>query len=284
MSIQQHEGSIIVKKSNIPGKTLAVFAGVHGNETAGVLALKKVVKKIKPERGCVYFVFAHPLAIKKNVRQIEKNLNRCFLPENKGKTIEDRRARRLMKILDRCDALLDLHASNTKNSTPFIICEKNAFDLARKMNFGIVSSGWDAVEPGATDGYMLQNHKVALCLECGSVHSHRSNVVLAEKSIYQFLQYFGCIRKRVPYSSRKQRLIQVDRAVHKKTDGFSFAKTFDDFHILKPGEMIACDGRKQYIATNNQILIFPNPNKNIGEEVFILGRECSMPGLSKKAE
>lgn len=284
MSTKHSRGSIIVKKSNVPGKTLAIFAGVHGNETAGILALRKVVKKINPERGCIYFVFAHPLAIKKNVRQIEKNLNRCFLEKNNGKTMEDRRAKRLMKILDRCDALLDLHASNTKNSTPFIICEKNAFDLARKMNFGIVSSGWNAIEPGATDGYMLQNHKVALCLECGSVHSHRSNIALAEKSVYQFLQYFGCIGKQVPYNSRKQRLVKVNRAVHKKTDGFYFAKKFDDFHVLKSEELIACDGKREYIATDNQVIIFPNPNKNIGEEVFILGRECSMPDLPKKAK
>lgn len=280
MFTQQTRGSIIVKKGKLPGKTVAIFAGVHGNEKAGVFALKKVIKEITIEQGCVYFVFAHPLAIQKNVRQVEKNLNRCFLAENNGKTVEDKRARRLMKILDRCDALLDLHASNTKKSTPFIICEKNAFDLARKMSFGIVSSGWDAIEPGATDGYMTQNHKIALCLECGSVHSHRSNIALAEKSVYQFLQYFGCIRKQVPYNSRKQRLIKVSREIRKKTDDFYFFKTFHDFQALKSGELIAYDGEKKYTAGQNQIIIFPNPKKNIGEEVFILGQEYPMPDLS----
>lgn len=270
--MRMNKKSIVLKKGNLPGKTLTVFAGVHGNEKAGVMALKKIIKKIRLKSGSVYFVFANPAAIGKNIRQVEKNLNRCFLKGNQGKTLEDKRARQLMKILDTCDALLDLHASNTKKTLPFIICERPSFDLASKMNFGIVSSGWDKIEPGAADGYVSRKDKIALCVECGSVHHYLSNIKLAEESICQFLQYFEVTEKIVPYYSRKQKLIKVFKAVHKKTNQLHFSKIFKDFHVLTPGETIARDGGEKYIAGKNQIIIFPNPNKQIGEEIFILGK------------
>jgi hypothetical protein len=46
-----------------------------------------------------------------------------------------------MEILDKCDALLDIHASFTKDSVPFVICEKQSFDIARILpNFPIRSN------------------------------------------------------------------------------------------------------------------------------------------------
>lgn len=270
----KNKNSIFTKKGSMPGKTLAVFAGVHGNEKAGVEALKRILKEIKVEKGTVYFVFANPEAIKKNIRQINKNLNRCFLKNNKGKSVEDKRARELMKILDKCDALLDLHASNSKEATPFIICEKKAYDIAEKMNFEIISSGWNRIEPGGTDGYMFEQGKPALCLECGSVFKLNQNIKLAEKSAYQFLQFFGCIEKKVTFSRRKKRrFIKATRAVTKKTNNFSFRKKFNDFEKLKNGEIIATDGRKKYIAGKNELIIFPNAKGPVGSEAFIIGKD-----------
>lgn len=275
-----NKSAIIIKKGKAPGPTLSIFAGVHGNEKAGILALKKVIKEVKLQRGTVYFVFANPRAIAKDIRQIDKNLNRCFIKNNSGKTWEDQRAKELMKIIDLTDGHLDLHASNSKKSIPFIICEKESFDLARKMDFSIVSYGWDRIEPGATDGYASQQKKVAMCLECGSVHNHHSNVTLAEKSVYQFLQYFNCGAKKVAYNSRKQKLIKAFKAVPKKTNDFSFTKTFNDFEQLKPGQLIAQDGRKKYIAKKDEIIIFASVKANVNTEAFILAKHLPWP--SKK--
>lgn len=267
------ERNVYEIKGKYPGKNIAVFAGVHGNERAGIIALNRIMKTIKVEKGIVYFVFANPEAIKNNVRQINKNLNRCFLKNNKEKSKEDRRARELMEILDKCDALLDLHASTSKKSIPFIICEKNYFYLARKMDFGIVSFGWNEIEPGATDGYMHEWGKPALCLECGSVFGLKKNTQLAEKSTYQFLQHFGCIKKNVSIKKRKQKIIKVVEAVKKKTKKFYFHKKFNDFEKLKNGEIIAMDGRKKYTAGKNELIIFPNAKSPVGSEAFIIGKE-----------
>ncbi|MEI6378796.1 MAG: succinylglutamate desuccinylase/aspartoacylase family protein [Candidatus Falkowbacteria bacterium] len=267
----KYDETIIKISGAKPGKTLAVFAGVHGNETTGIKALKQVVKNIKIDAGTVYFVLANPEAIGKNVRQVDKNLNRCFFLGNKGRTAEDKRARELMKLLDKCEALLDLHASNNPNSIPFIICEKHAFQAASIFDFKIVSHGWDAFEPGATDGYMNTQRKIALCLECGSVHDN--NEPLAVKSIMQFLKFFGAIKDAtVKYNHKKQKMIKIVKAGYKKSEQLAFAKNYNDFAKLKPGEIYATDGPNKYKAGTNQCIIFPNINKKIGEEIFLIGR------------
>ena len=184
---------VIKKTSKISGKIVAIFSGIHGNEKVGVEALRWAIKNIEPTSGSIYFVEANPIAIKKNVRQVSKNLNRCFLADNNGDEYEDMRARDLMIILNECDALLDIHASNTKIATPFIICENNALELAKKLNFSIISTGWNNIEPGATDGYMFLAGKPALCIECGSVSETKKNLNIAKDSIKKYLQYFGIL-------------------------------------------------------------------------------------------
>ena len=45
--------------SGISGPKIAIFSGVHGNETAGIEAVKKALKEIEIKKGVVYFVFAN---------------------------------------------------------------------------------------------------------------------------------------------------------------------------------------------------------------------------------
>lgn len=265
--------NIVKKNGKEPGKTLAVFCGVHGNEKAGVYAVSDVLKNIKIKKGIVYFVYANPVAIKKNVRLIRKNLNRCFLKNNTGTTPEDKRARRLMKILDKCDGLLDLHASNVEKATPFAICEKRSYPLAKIFDVGIVSSGWDKIEPGATDGYMNKKKgSLSLGIECGYAGESKKNAGLAKKSILQFLQFFDAIDEKVSFNDKKQKIINVTKAVKKQTDNFYFVKKRKDFEKLKEGEIIAYDSKKKYVAGKNECIIFANPNKKKGEEAFIIGK------------
>lgn len=266
------KNTIIKKVGKEPGKTVAVFCGVHGNEKAGVYAVTNILKNIKIKRGIVYFVYANPEAIRKNVRLVRKNLNRCFLQNNQGTLTEDMRARRLMKILDKCDGLLDLHASNVEKATPFVICEKHSYDLARIFDVNIVSSGWFKIEPGSTAGYISKKEgTLSLGIECGYAGESEKNMQLAKKCILQFLQFFGSINKKVNFGKRKQKIINVARAIKKQTDNFSFTKKWKDFDRLKEGEIIAYDSKKKYMAGKNECIIFANAGKKIGEEAFIIG-------------
>ncbi|MEK9177440.1 MAG: succinylglutamate desuccinylase/aspartoacylase family protein, partial [Patescibacteria group bacterium] len=101
------------KDGKAPGKTLAVFGGMHGNERVGVRAIEHLVSTLSVLRGTVHLVYANPPAIEKNVRLVDANLNRLFDRGIKGDTYEYARALELMDLLDSCDALLDIHSYNS---------------------------------------------------------------------------------------------------------------------------------------------------------------------------
>lgn len=266
---------VLEKKGLQPGKTVAIFGGTHGNERVGVAVIKLLKETLVPDAGVVYLVEGNPAAIAAGVRQLDKNLNRCFLVGNNGSTPEDIRARELMQLLDRCDALLDLHASNSKKSIPFIVGEEEAFDLARTLDFSILSYGWDAIEPGAADGYMHQRSKPALCLECGYAEDFEAHVALALRSAQQFLKYFGILAEGPEPAKRVQKIIEVYRAVTKKSDQLTFAQEYADFEVLEPGKEFASDEGESYVAKEGDCIVFPHKEGVIGSEAFILGRYLS---------
>lgn len=264
--------SIIKKSGKFPGKSVAVFAGIHGDEKAGIMALSEVAKKITIERGTAYFVIANPKAVELGQRMVSKNLNRLFLKGNTGSSWEDRRARELMQILDGCDALLDLHGYNGPEKTPFIITEKNGLNLADTLPFEYVVSGISQVDDGGTDCYMSANNKVGLCLECGSNLEAEKYVELAEESIYRFLDYYSLINSQLPVIRQSQKIFNVVSIVTRQSQSFYFDRPYYNFDKLIAGKVFATDGDKKYIAGQGEYIIFPRPNQVIGQEVFTLLR------------
>lgn len=264
--------TIIHKTSGIDGPCIALMAGVHGNETAGIIALKKIIDNLSLKKGEVYIIFGNPRAIEQGVRFTEKNLNRCFTKGNEGQTYEDMRAREIMKILDTADALLDIHASNTPESEPFIICEDNALPIARTLDFGILSTGWDAIEPGASDGYMFQQGKVGICAECGYAEKGEDYADLAYDTVMRFLGYYDMVTYVSSTDPQSQkRHLHVDEIIMKERADFEFSKLYADFETIPQGVIFARDGDREYATNKERVIVFANPHKEVGGEACILG-------------
>ncbi len=261
---------VIKKDSRRSGKILTVFCGVHGNEKAGVYAVKKILKNVTIKKGVVYFVFANIKAIKENKRFIDKNLNRCFLDKQNGNSYEEKRAKELIKILEKSDALLDIHASNSSETTPFAITD-NGIKIVKNMNFKIIATGFDDVEPGATDGFMKNKNKIGICLECGYSGKSKENTDLAYNSILQFLQYFDVIENKISNNNISQKIVHVDEVQKVTSKKFKLTKTFADFETIKKGFVIAKDEAEQYIANKERVILFGTPGKPVGAEAYILG-------------
>lgn len=263
---------VIKIDSGKPGPTVAIFAGVHGNETASVFALQNLLPELSISKGTLYVAFANPPAIKQNVRMINKNLNRCFFKGNNGDEPEDKRARELMTVLDKCDALLDLHMFYDNEGAPFVICEDNAIDLARVFDVGIVSTNWTEVEPGGTDGYMYLNGKIGVCVECGPISKATEFIGFAEKTILQFLSYFKMSTTEIAFSTSEKRIIKAKHAVLKSSHEFKLIDGFINFQKLSPGQLLAKDAIQEYCAKQGECIIFPHYSARIGEEAYILGK------------
>jgi predicted deacylase len=249
------------------------MAGVHGDEICGVKALDELIPKLKIVAGKVTFVYANLEAIKQNSRFVQYNLNRCFLsdqPENYARTLECKTARELMRILDKADVLLDLHASTSKKTTPFIICEKQSYDYAKIMPFEYICGGFDTIYPGATDHYMNKMNKPALCVECGYLGDKKS-IAVAKEVVKIFLTKAGAIRGKVP-SSTKKNYFRVF-SVYKNHNGpFRLSREFADFEELKENTLVGYDSEQRVFADKGDLLIFARNEPKVKSECFVLAK------------
>jgi len=108
---------------------------------------------------------------------------------SKKLSYEEKRAIELMKVLDKCEALLDLHAYNEPyiESVPFAICEKNCLEIVKNFDVEYALTGIDKIEKGGTDGYMFNSGKIGICVELGSIENYEKFIDLGIKTSYQFL-------------------------------------------------------------------------------------------------
>jgi uncharacterized protein len=259
-----------------PGPTVVVMAGVHGNEVGGVRALEEARERMSMGRGVVYWVLANPGAIELDVRGVDGNLNRMFRPESElssweRSSYERVLARELMPYLDECDAMLDLHSVYTSPATPFVICEENGYEIARKMPFEVVSSGWDPIHPGSTDGYVNNQGKIGMCVECGQ-HDEPGTKERALETIEVFLTGMGNIEAAEPLPDVKgQKLVRPEYIYRCKND-FIPKKTFPDFTPVKEGEVLGTDGGKIVKAPFTGLIIFVVDCDHAGQEAFVIGK------------
>lgn len=271
--MQEITPDIIKLSGEQPGPTVAVFAGVHGNETAGVYALQEIIPKLQLLRGNVIFVYANPPAIEANVRMHEKNLNRCFIAGIEGNSYEEVRARELMKILDECEALLDIHMFSDPDGEPFVICEENALEIAKLFDVTIASTNWSETEPGGTDSYMYANGKIGICIECGPISKASEYKDFAINTVYQFLHYFDLLPFDVSVSTQPKRIIKAQNRVVKDNKKLHLEDGFHNFDRLKEGQVIATDGNRIFRASDGECIIFPRYYADIGQELYISGFE-----------
>jgi uncharacterized protein len=109
-----------------PGPRLVVTGAVHGNETCGTVAIRRVLDDLRHGRlalvaGQATFVpVTNPLAHARGRREGERNLNRRLVPTDAPRDFEDHVANWLCPLLARHDVLLDLHSFQSAGE-PFVM-------------------------------------------------------------------------------------------------------------------------------------------------------------------
>ncbi|MDO4231258.1 MAG: succinylglutamate desuccinylase/aspartoacylase family protein [Lautropia sp.] len=108
-----------------PGPKLLIMGGVHGNETAGPIAIREILAEFdagerRLQRGVLTFIpVANPVAWAGKRREGDRNLNRDFRPAISPENAEDRIANRLAPLLAQHDILVDLHTFSAPGE-PFV--------------------------------------------------------------------------------------------------------------------------------------------------------------------
>lgn len=260
---------VIEKKGKQPGKTLVVLAGVHGNEVCGVRAFDNLVYDLEITSGKVYFIYSNLKAISQNKRFIEQNLNRCFLKEQNeeiGESLEGRTAREIIPYLIEADAMLDVHASFTKDSKPFVICDESQMEKAKIFDSDLSVCNFDEFERGSTDYYMNLQRKPGFCFECGFLGDPKTQEI-AEKAIISFLTYFGAIEGEV--NLKKQTKLKLNGLYFNRNGAFRLERYFSDFEKLKERTLIGYDREGEVYADGGSYILFARNREKLNEECFL---------------
>lgn len=254
--------------------TSIVLAGVHGDEACGIEAFKQVLPNLKIEFGKVYFGYGNPKAIQEGKRFIEANLNRLFKPDalvshEERQTYEYQRAQYIKRYLDQAGALLDIHASHSPVTQPFLIGEPKTAAISRYLPIDLIVSGFDDLQPGGTDSYMNRAGKMGLCVECGYLGNPQSTNVAME-CLYAFLKARGHIQNDLKKRD-DQKHIKIREIYKTQSDCFRLTKTFNDFEDVEAGQIIGKDGNEPIKASKAGVILFARDRDTRHIEAFTLG-------------
>lgn len=298
-----------------PGPRVLIMGGVHGNETAGPIAIRQILAEFADgrrqlERGTLSFVpVANPVAWAAGRREGDRNLNRDFRPSLSPENAEDRIASRLGPILASHDVLVDLHtfsapgvpfvffgpANNQEELEPFTHAAEEE-RLAQAIGPQRLVYGWlPAYAKGVrrrqngsiaygigTTEYMRVHGGYAVTVECGQ-HLDPEAPVVARAAIDNTLQLLalGGLLQPAPeaaVSPSGKELIELFDVFDRHAPEDRFAREWRSFDRVAAGELIAFRADGQPLAApEDGYVVFPNPGTPPGREWFYFAR----PGQRK---
>lgn len=280
-------------KAEAKGPVFTVLGAVHGDEKCGTEAIRRIIKKIdsgalKLTKGTLVMVpITNPKAYEKNVRFVERNLNRCLHHAYKGKgEYEDQINPILCPLLANTDVLLDLH-SYASPGGPFIFLsgkKENTAEIGFATALGVHDfvHGWqeafgnsnaqlDPLYSTGTTEYTREMGGMGITLECGQ-HLNKDGPDVGEKAILCALKHLGMAEVALPPEQKKPpRCVRMKLAFTKLREG-EFARPLKHYDAVKKGELLAryADG-ETITAPEDGFIVLPKAQAELGQDWFFFG-------------
>jgi len=199
-----------------PGPVIVIFVGIHGNEPAGIQAVKKIKEKITGEnkkiRGSVYAITGNIKALNLGLRFIDTDLNRLwesFYSENRNNGKEHYKGTaefgEIQEIEKSIKFIIEKHHENTEefiftdihttsaDSCSFILFNDTLTNraLARKFPAPQIL-GIEEYIKGTLLSYINNLGFTAIGFEAGA-HADRESVLRSESFIWLVMYYCGLL-------------------------------------------------------------------------------------------
>jgi predicted deacylase len=297
------------------GARLIVLGAVHGNETCGTQAIRRVIDEIESgqlaiDAGNVTFVpVTNPLAYARHQRMGDRNLNRNLVPTESPVEFEDRIANWLCPLLAQHDALLDLHSFHTAGQ-PFVMlgpenntgklepfarsAEETALALrlgvhrfvdgwldtyaagvARRLAAGVSAREADVHYGVGTTEYMRAQGGIALTLECGQ-HDDPAAPAVAYRAIHNALAHLKLTSAPAPRPVAETEALRLYQVIDRAHADDQFVRRWSSFDRVRAGDVIGMRHDGTPVAADcNGYVVFPNPNAQPGQEWFYLARSSA---------
>ncbi|MES2208087.1 MAG: succinylglutamate desuccinylase/aspartoacylase family protein [Pseudomonadota bacterium] len=287
-----------------PGTTLAVLGAIHGNERCGPEAMARLIQEldaghIRLKHGTLLLMpVANPRAYEKNVRYIERNLNRHLYPKKAKHYYEDYLDPIVCGFIDKADVLLDLHSYASQGEAFIFLDGSNPeeADYARSIGVRNFVYGWeqafgvehDKESQGTTEYARINNNTLAITLECGN-HQDPLNAEIGYRAIIMTLAYFNMLdteclaaqehenyKKKFQDEATSQRCVKMKTVYYREEDA-SLAKPWRHFDFIAQNEAIIYNGNDAILAPEDGYIILPKIDAKIGEEWLYFGASTPFP-------
>ena len=287
--------------SQLKGPSLICAAGIHGNEPAGVGALKRVLDTLQghPQSfsGKLVALLGNTEAFSQGHRYVEKDLNRMWEKDRIAQLAarnaedlkhEDREQFELLKILKSATRgnpadvyFMDLHTSSA-DGPPFGVLNDSLHSRSFVRTFPVpLVLGFEEELRGTLADYMDSLGHVSAGLEAGQ-HTSSLAVDHLESLIWIALVSAGNLsQEQVPkLQNHYQRLADCCRNLPPfievryrhpviREDGFVMRQGYRSFQEVESGQLLARDRQGDVTAPGRAILLLPLYQKE-GDDGFFL--------------
>jgi len=280
----------------LDGQDAVISCGIHGNETAPVELVAKLVDELLAgtilARTRLLFIFGNPGAMRTGARYIEDDLNRLFGKPAavRGEGPAAQRAAALELACSRFFAAsgtrrklhYDLHTairgSTIEKFAIYPYPHEQAFDDAEIARLG--ACGISAVllqsKPSPTFSYFTRQHcgAAGFTLELGKARPFGENAAVnLDKLETQLRRVIAADTTIAAQDGDSVQRFQVSREIIKQTESFvlHLADDVENFTLLEPGFLLAEDGEQQIVVHEQGArIVFPNPKVKPGLRAGII--------------
>jgi len=290
--------------SGVPGPTVVLTAGIHGNEPSGTQAVRAVFAELEraetPVRGKILGLSGNISALEKGVRFLDRDLNRGWSTaaaevvlgaDDSTLTVEDREQRELLGIFVGIFAeakdpviFLDLHSTSAGGS-PFCAIADTLRN--RKIAFHLpvpVILGLEETVNGTMLSYLDGLGHISAVFE-GGQHDDPSTVDHHESAIWLTLEAAKTLdAKRIPdRDARYQRLEAATNGAphvvelrHREPvlpeDNFVMLPGYLNFQAVSKGEVLASNRYGNVVAPEHGRILMPLYQEQ-GDDGFFMTRD-----------
>ncbi|MEZ4453310.1 MAG: succinylglutamate desuccinylase/aspartoacylase family protein [Nannocystaceae bacterium] len=303
-----------VHKGSAPGPLVIVTGGVHGNEPAGIHAVRRVLERLAarsiPLRGTLMGVAGNRAGLGERMRYLDRDLNRRWvLPDMvallardpAGDSPEDREQRELLHLFAPLCAqakapivFLDLH-STSGDGAPFVCMADVLRNRTIAFALGIpVVLGLEEVIDGSMIGFFTDLGHIGVAVE-GGQHDDPRSVDCHEAAIWIALVAAEALDEAdVPDLARQRsllaeatrglpRVLEIrHRHVVTDDDDFVMRPGFTNFQPVRAAQPVADDRRGEVRTPEAGIMMLPR-YQGQGEDGYFLARPVSRLWLTVSA-
>lgn len=297
-----------------PGPTVAIVAGVHGNEPAGIQAARRLLHALRqaatPVRGRLVALAGNLSALAAGQRFVRRDLNRLWTADQISRLEETSPAhddteqaeqRALLSVLRALSrearaagrelVVLDLHSTSAP-AAPFAVINDSLRSRALALAVPIpLVLGLEESVRGALLDYTADAGHEFVMLE-GGVHDAPETVELLEAGVWHVLVAVGAVR-REDVMDLAQRTARLRRAASGSPrvaevlyrheivpgDNFRMHPGFRSFQPVRAGEVLGRDRTGPVLAPIGGLLLLPLYQER-GEDGFFIARAVGRAWLT----